>query len=186
MSNNTQATTPLSSWFLLRQARLPVIYVFGKKPLDIDHCVASFASAYDTYKTPSDAEVQADVILLTHDVSYTHLSGIFPFQLGLKDVNEVSEHLLRSIQDTFHSRQATISYHARQNISTSEAQSALLTDSKPSTIFYVGPDSLSLANLITTNFGCKVLQIYLQRDFNILMLCRSSPTIQLRRNLQLC
>ncbi|KAF9039326.1 diphthamide biosynthesis protein [Panaeolus papilionaceus] len=122
------------------QARLPVIYVFGKKPLDIDHCVASFASAYDTYKTPSDAEVQADVILLTHDVSYTHLS----------------EHLLRSIQDTFHSRQATISYHARQNISASGAQSALLTDSKPSTIFYVGPDSLSLANLITTNFGCKV------------------------------
>ncbi|PPQ63650.1 hypothetical protein CVT24_004424 [Panaeolus cyanescens] len=124
------------------QSRTPVIYVFGKKALDVELCAASFATAYDSHMTQSGNESQSDVILLRHDVSYSH----------------VAERLVRSLEECFRPRNATIIYHSLQNKLEPNPQANGET-SKPTTIFYVGPDSLSLTNLITTNFGCKVTRV---------------------------
>ena len=48
-----------------RTYRLPVIYVFGKKEIDVDDCVAKFVAQRraEDLKTP---------VILRHDVGYTH------------------------------------------------------------------------------------------------------------------
>ena len=55
----------------LRTSRLPVIYVFGKKPLDIDRCVEALASEFES----NSQKDSTTVILLRHDVVYTHHAG---------------------------------------------------------------------------------------------------------------
>jgi diphthamide biosynthesis protein 2 len=50
-----------------RTSRLPVVYVLGKKPLDVEHCVPSFVDAL----APEDKRT----ILLKSDVMFNHTMG---------------------------------------------------------------------------------------------------------------
>jgi diphthamide biosynthesis protein 2 len=57
-----------------RTSRLPVIYVFGKKNLDIDHCAESLVNALNLH-APSNPQHTDGPILLRHDVAFTHVAG---------------------------------------------------------------------------------------------------------------
>ncbi len=57
-----------------RTSRLPVIYVFGKRKLDIDHCAETLMDELNS-QVPCDEERADGPILLRHDVAFTHLAG---------------------------------------------------------------------------------------------------------------
>jgi diphthamide biosynthesis protein 2 len=71
---------PLSDRFRLfdlifgRTSRLPVIYVFGKKTIDIDLCVKQLVEAFDA-NLPDGNDARSSAILLKHDVVFTHQAG---------------------------------------------------------------------------------------------------------------
>lgn len=54
-----------------RTYRLPVLYVFGKKPIDVDNCVTSLL---DTFSSNSSLS-RRKTIIMRHDVAYTHQAG---------------------------------------------------------------------------------------------------------------
>ena len=57
-----------------RTSRLPVIYVFGKKIVDVDLCVKLLIEALNVDITDGN-NVQKNAILLKHDVVFTHQAG---------------------------------------------------------------------------------------------------------------
>lgn len=59
----------MRSYFYPRTSRLPVIYVFGKKEIDVDDCVEKLLS------TLQDVSDDAQTILLRMDVTYSHRAG---------------------------------------------------------------------------------------------------------------
>lgn len=64
----------LSGLFWGRTSRLPVIYVFGKKTVDVGHCVKKLVEAFDDISDGNG--MQKNAILLKHDVVFTHQAGI--------------------------------------------------------------------------------------------------------------
>ncbi|CAA7263747.1 unnamed protein product [Cyclocybe aegerita] len=117
-------------------SRLPVIYVFGKKQLDIDVCVEQFSSVFE----PTD---DSSAILLKHDVVYTHQA----------------ESLVEKLRSRFPG--LTVLHHAMPTKSDPAPAQSYLTSSdsvalKNTAIFYVGSESLGLTNLLITNSSCPV------------------------------
>lgn len=55
--------------FLYRTYRLPVIYVFGKKPIDVPDVAKKL---FDSF---TSSGVSAKSVVLKHDVGYTHEAG---------------------------------------------------------------------------------------------------------------
>lgn len=67
-----------------RTARLPVIYVLTKRPIDPEHAASSLAS------TSRDSLDDCKAVLLMYDVSYAHKVGtscIWPFALVIRSAN---------------------------------------------------------------------------------------------------
>ena len=56
-----------------RTSRLPVIYVFGKKPIDIDDCAAQFARIVEE-QLASDSSKK--FVLVNTDVAYAYATGM--------------------------------------------------------------------------------------------------------------
>lgn len=54
-----------------RTSRIPVIYVFGRKPLDVAHCVEESVNLL----VNAPLETQRRTVLLRHDVAYTSIAG---------------------------------------------------------------------------------------------------------------
>ncbi|KJA16045.1 hypothetical protein HYPSUDRAFT_71650 [Hypholoma sublateritium FD-334 SS-4] len=136
-------------------SRLPVIYVFGRKEIDVPHCVAALLGAYDAETedggTGTYSETQA--ILLTHDAAYTH----------------AADALLSALRATLaiRSSQLAVLYEKIGTSSRPAEELSKLTTQAPSTdvpaqktaIFYVGGESLGLTNLLMTNAGCEVYTV---------------------------
>lgn len=57
-----------------RTSRLPVLYVFGKKNVDIDHCTETLVNALKSH-APANPQHANGPILLRHDVAFTHVAG---------------------------------------------------------------------------------------------------------------
>ncbi|KAF8152245.1 putative diphthamide synthesis protein-domain-containing protein [Crassisporium funariophilum] len=148
-------------------SRLPVIYVFGKKYVDVDICVLKLAESFDH----DNAEVNGDhegghrrAILLKHDVVFTHQA----------------DEILQGLQRIFEPRNIAVLYHrietrAMPTPSSRNGSELASTEQPPSvdesppsevppsdipleytTIFYVGSESLGLTNLLVTNASCNV------------------------------
>ena len=59
-------------FFRDRTSRLPVIYVFGKKEIDPDRCVASILEFFKVQTGSLDGTERPTTVILRHDVAYTH------------------------------------------------------------------------------------------------------------------
>lgn len=117
-------------------SRLPVIYVFGKKTLDVEQAVTGLLDLL-----PSDSQN----ILLESDVMYSHSMG---------DLLVKAREELRARQST-----ATIDYTPIPCKTLPQSTTAPLDpQSEPySTIFHVGPETLALSNLLMTNSQSQVI-----------------------------
>ncbi|KAK7681839.1 hypothetical protein QCA50_015186 [Cerrena zonata] len=125
-------------------SRLPVIYVFGKKDIDVDDCVEKLLS---TLKESSD---EAQTILLRMDVAYTHRA------------DDIVSKLRPSIPHLLYNPIPTIAYpnspsHTSPPNTTSNPETNGNTPAQPyQTILYIGGENLSLTNLLMTNSSCQV------------------------------
>ncbi|KIM87854.1 hypothetical protein PILCRDRAFT_263533 [Piloderma croceum F 1598] len=131
--------------------RLPVIYVFGKKPIDVDHCVKQLVSILDASSANEPKDKKA--ILLHHDVVYTHRAD------NIVDKLRIAFEPLKIT--VFYSRVAlrkdppSTALDLRQNVdrSATSTNESLIEDC---TILYIGGESLGLTNLLMTHASCEI------------------------------
>ncbi|KAJ7577918.1 putative diphthamide synthesis protein-domain-containing protein [Mycena floridula] len=109
--------------------RLPVIYVFGKRDLDVENCISSLGDI-PLIKAP---------IVFRHDVAYTHQADTIVERL--RAVMPNSQILYSSIPNRLYPQQEA-----------APAQPSI----DDCTIFYVGGESLGLTNLLITHSSCDV------------------------------
>ncbi|KAH9933986.1 diphthamide biosynthesis protein [Epithele typhae] len=136
-------------------SRLPVIYVFGKKPIDPLHCAQTLVAAL-----PDDRQT----VVLKCDVAYTHAAH--EIVTHMKSVLSPSTRVLYTIAPlaTFPStvdQAPRQSPHAVQVTGQGESES-LDSDMSPedSVILHVGPESLSLTNLLLTHAAFEVFSYH--------------------------
>lgn len=120
-----------------------MIYVFGKRDLDIEHATSSLVELIDS---------EARTILLKSDVIYSHLMP----------------ELATRLETVPPSRGATVSYtplpsktlpaSSNPAIAPPSAPSTNERESEPySTVIYIGGETLALSNLLMTNSQSQVL-----------------------------
>lgn len=82
-----------------RTYRLPVIYVFGKKPIDVEDCVVRTVETFSSHSS-SAASLESNrckKIVLRHDVAYTHQAGTTPIPMVLFCLNCLNRETGRSV-----------------------------------------------------------------------------------------
>lgn len=132
--------------------RLPVMYIFGKKPINIDDCLEKLLSMV--------SEPQDCVFVVRHDVAYAHAAVKLVDKLRQTlntDVkySEVPSKLYPENPDPTVSKLSDGISRVHIN-PTDEPQSSDGGPSK-STIFYIGGESLGLTNLLITHSFCDVI-----------------------------
>ncbi|EIW77988.1 diphthamide biosynthesis protein [Coniophora puteana RWD-64-598 SS2] len=131
--------------------RLPVIYVFGKKLIDVDQCVNKFAALVRALPPPEESEGK-NRVALRYDVAYHHRAGEILDKLreSTQDLPvEITCHLLPTRLDPPVANPAPPTDAADSSPENS-------TEAPPSTILYIGPESLGLTNLLMTHSSSQV------------------------------
>jgi len=131
--------------------RLPVVYVFGQKPIDSDDCVARLLEISGVAKSAPKGSNSKKLILFRHDVAYTHQA----------------ENVVSKLQESLEPLGNLIVYSkvplkldvpSASNVTNVTVNS--LASDEPSgddcIIFYVGGESLGLTNLLVTHSSCDV------------------------------
>ncbi|KAJ2923780.1 hypothetical protein H1R20_g13314, partial [Candolleomyces eurysporus] len=124
---------------LSQTSRLPVIYVFGKKPLDLDHALSSILEIVSN----DEEEPSNPSVLLKSDVIYSHLMGDFSAK----------------IQDALRLLNATVTYLplAPKTLPAKAGDQPNIHDQESyTTILYIGGETLALTNLLMTNGQSRV------------------------------
>ncbi|THH16089.1 hypothetical protein EW146_g4501 [Bondarzewia mesenterica] len=132
--------------------RLPVIYVFGKKPIDVQDCVRGFVQSLK-----SSSDLNGHIISLRHDVAYTHQADVIASQLrAALDPLDMSFSYSKTPCRLDPSSSSASASSMREDIPPHNCELEIdkSTSKKPSDsspIFYIGPSSLRLTNLIMTH-----------------------------------
>ncbi|CAG8504935.1 14499_t:CDS:10 [Ambispora leptoticha] len=127
-------------------SRLPVLYVFGKRPIDEAHCLDVFQEFFEENKNLP--------IIVSFDVVYAHGIENFVSQLHRKGYNSIiqtfvkteTKHEATTIEGSDSSEQPKGRYY---NLPEG-------TNIEDCSIFYIGGESLMLTNLLMTHNKCKV------------------------------
>ena len=151
LSSQSDLSTP-------RNYRLPVIYVFGKKPVDVQHAAKILWESF--YSSNSLTKVA----VLKHDVAYTHEAGRSLGLLCFMHLIAFAEHLLSALRDASSKHEITILYspiprkfgpsNAAATTSTADLSDGDSQDTTP--ILYIGSPSLALTNLLLTHSATPV------------------------------
>ncbi|KAI0804663.1 putative diphthamide synthesis protein-domain-containing protein [Irpex lacteus] len=118
-------------------SRLPVIYVFGRRSIDVDDCVTQLT---DTIKA---ADPQPRNILLRTDVRYSHVAN---------DIRKGLSEALPSYQIST----PEIPLYSQPHTDPSSQPQTTANDVEIDSILFVGGESLTLTNLLMTNAHCQV------------------------------
>ncbi|KAJ4490628.1 putative diphthamide synthesis protein-domain-containing protein [Lentinula aciculospora] len=122
--------------------RLPVIYVFGKKPIDVEDCVARFVECLTSDTSKSS---RSEKIILRHDVAYAHQAEIIVDRLRKALANLSSQLIYTSIPNKL------LPPKRRE-----DSRNTLGETNQDCTIFYAGEESLGLTNLLLTHSSCDI------------------------------
>lgn len=144
-----------------RNCRLPVIYVFGKKPVDAKHAARMLLECFTSSNPPTK------VAVLKHDVAYTHEAGTsYDPEYAPCDIflTAFAESLLSALRDVFLKHEITVSYTPiPRKLGPSTAVTATTEHDGPDfhsqdtiPILYVGSPSLALTNLLLTHSATPV------------------------------
>ncbi|KAI0702377.1 diphthamide biosynthesis protein [Cerioporus squamosus] len=130
-------------------SRLPVIYVLGKKPIDVAHCAESFIGALNAHSSIAERRT----VLLRYDVGYAHQAVALISELQSK---------LPSDTRVLHTPVPLIAYpsSAGQHRTSNRLQDPGTDDTEASpensVILYIGAESLALTNLLLTHASYEV------------------------------
>lgn len=115
--------------------RLPVIYVFGKKPIDVSDCVTRLLEVHQKSDNPQNE------VFLRADVAYAHKIDDIK-----ASILNVSPGMVLS-----YAKPPMILQPSTESIQPSETPVGDKDPTSPRTIFYIGPESLGLTNLLMTH-----------------------------------
>ncbi|CAK5278747.1 unnamed protein product [Mycena citricolor] len=131
-----------------KTSRLPVIYVFGKQGINIDHCVSALSKVL---------ELDGASVELMFEGAYSHRMG------DLISLTLISPDLvgIASLRDALHSKlQVPIAMksitHSFEPGSTTSIETKGPRSSDHSSIVYIGGEGLRLANILITHSGVNV------------------------------
>ena len=151
LSSQSDLSTP-------RNYRLPVIYVFGKKPVDVQDAAKMLWESF------SSSNNLTKVAVLKHDVAYAHEAGRSWRLLCFMCLIAFAERLLSALRDVCSEHEITVSYtpiprklgpsNTAVTTSTTELSDVDSQDTTP--ILYIGPPSLALTNLLLTHSATPV------------------------------
>ncbi|KAG2124801.1 putative diphthamide synthesis protein-domain-containing protein [Suillus clintonianus] len=139
---------------LSQPSRLPVIYVFGKKPIDVDDCINQLGNCLTTRlqeDTNSDSGNRPD-ILLRYDVGYSYCADVITHRLG----SELQSLTIRVLHDPLPTRldpKTTVHSPKTFEPAVAKADEDICTNV---VIAYIGGESLNLTNLLMTHSHCEV------------------------------
>lgn len=136
----------------IRTSQIPVIYVFGHKPIDVLDCVTELTGSIRGSSRASSAER----LVLRCDVVYLHKAAEVAEQLCVALSRPVNycEIPLKAEPPDRPARPVAIA-NQRLGVADQATEDVLL---------YVGPESLSLTNLLITHGSSEVL-VFLSRFF---------------------
>ncbi|KAA1470859.1 diphthamide biosynthesis protein [Dentipellis sp. KUC8613] len=132
--------------------RLPVIYVFGKKSIDLADCVERLVAALK-----SSSSDLPKAVVLRHDVAYTHQADTIVARLRdalAADGVSVSYTLIPNRLDPTSPTPPNEKPTTTADSNSDTFTSLTTTDDHP--ILYVGPPSLHLTNLLMTHSSTPV------------------------------
>ncbi|KAI0683843.1 putative diphthamide synthesis protein-domain-containing protein [Cytidiella melzeri] len=121
-------------------SRLPVIFVFGRRSIDVDDCVARLTAAVQA------ADRQPQKILLRNDVRYSHVAN--HIRDGIKNALPLCQVWSTALPVFTQPGDSAMDF-AAQKLSA-------VDDADIDTILFVGSESLTLTNLLMTNAHCHV------------------------------
>ncbi|CAG8792687.1 19317_t:CDS:10, partial [Dentiscutata erythropus] len=150
-------------------SRLPVLYVFGKHPIDIDHCLEAFDSLFGQDNTMN--------LIIMYDVVYSYCIDKFVHKVrtDLKYTNVIQSlvktdcNISQGLKGKFEGRKITmpiVDFHYSFLNYWVDMNSPLLNgryyklfegmNIESYTIFYIGGESATLVNVLLTYNKCKV------------------------------
>lgn len=139
---------------LSQPSRLPVVYVFGKKPMDVDDCINQLGRCLTT-QLQQDITNNSDnrpTILLYYDVGYSYNADVITHRLE-NDLQSLNASVLYDRLQTRFDPKTTV--QSSKTFKQTGADS--VEDSLTNVIIaYIGGESLSLTNLLMTHSHCKV------------------------------
>lgn len=139
---------------LSQPSRLPVVYVFGKKPIDVDDCINQLGQCLTTrlqQDTISNSNHRPS-ILLRYDVGYSCHADVITHRLE----SELQSLKARVLHDSLPTR---LDPKAAVPIPKTLEQTGAESDEESLTsviIAYIGGESLNLTNLLMTHSHCEV------------------------------
>ncbi|KAI0710920.1 diphthamide biosynthesis protein [Earliella scabrosa] len=136
-------------------SRLPVIYVFGKKPIDVDHCVDQFIDAV----TKQSNLTEKTIITLKHDVGYAHQADAIIARLKsqLQPPTTVLSSPVPQMAYPSSSGQHRTSQPPQSVESRSQGDNSEIDATPENTaILFIGGESLALTNLLLTHASYEV------------------------------
>ncbi|TFK51534.1 hypothetical protein OE88DRAFT_1659597 [Heliocybe sulcata] len=126
--------------------RMPVLYVFGKNPLDVEDCASKLADVVN-----SQSGEERETVVLRHDVAYAHVADLVLARLRDYLPNSIIQYTkppLRLDPDP------SPSQPVGQASSGNDDHNSNDTDGHP--ILYIGSESLALTNLVMTHSSSQV------------------------------
>ncbi|KAF9530121.1 diphthamide biosynthesis protein [Crepidotus variabilis] len=121
-------------------SRLPVIYVFQKKPLEVGDCVDNLRKVFEEQNMGSSCTHA----ILRYDVVYAHQAA---------SIRKRLEEALSNITLLYYE----MPFKAEPTSTSTKVSSPPSLDANNATIFYVGAESLGLTNLLITNTSSQVI-----------------------------
>ncbi|KAH9475326.1 2-(3-amino-3-carboxypropyl)histidine synthase subunit 2 [Psilocybe cubensis] len=142
---------------MTQTSRLPAIYVFGQKQIDVERCVAELMRVFNRDESERENTTEKRAVLLKHDVTFAHKADeiVQCLRQALSQSVPPIPLLYHKIPEMTYPSSAT---------SAANPSSHPVNDHDPETdfqlehtiIFYVGGESLGLSNLLMTNSSCNV------------------------------
>ncbi|KAH0835596.1 putative diphthamide synthesis protein [Lanmaoa asiatica] len=130
-----------------KTSRLPVVYVFGRKPIDVEDCVQELCRILTS--VPDAGDMATKSALVRHDVGYTYRVGEVVRQLRDKTDLSVLYHEIPTWVDPAPAPPPSTPDNEAKASTLSDSDSK--TDEAAATIIYIGEESLTLTNLLMTH-----------------------------------
>lgn len=132
---------------VIRTSQIPVIYVFGRKPIDVLHCITELANSIRDSPRASSAER----LVLRCNVAYSHKAA------------EIAERLCATLNCPVDHREIPLKAEPLRQSGCGVAENQRLETTEKATedvLLYVGFESLSLTNLLVTH-GSSEVRVFL-------------------------
>ncbi|CCA66417.1 related to DPH2-diphtheria toxin resistance protein [Serendipita indica DSM 11827] len=154
--------------------RLPAIYVYGKRPLDV-HRVAS------CFKDTCGSDIPKNLAIQT-DVSFNHLTGEYTSSLRAPtySVESLSDSLKRILPETQVHHRILPRYQAPRGSTAVNTDGGEIKSSECDSVLFVGPETLALTNLLLSRSTSKVYRYDVTTNTCIISSIRTNKLLMRR------